>query len=55
MEHNGITDEMFINIVQGLSKNKTMFEINVAKNEIGDQGLAALRYFISILFPFYSH
>ena len=44
MEHNGITDVMFIDVVDGLAKNKTVFELNVAKNDISDEGMAAFRF-----------
>merc|ERR1712176_74498 len=42
LEHSTITDVMFVEICRGLAQNHIVFELNVAKNSIGDQGIEAL-------------
>merc|ERR1712228_12614 len=42
MEHSNINDLMFIEMMKGLAQNNTVFDLNVAKNSIGDEGIEAL-------------
>ena len=34
----------FSDIVDGLSNNKIVFELNIAKSDISDEGMAAIRF-----------
>eukprot|EP01084_Bolivina_argentea_P077099 139786_1 len=41
MEHCAINDEMFIELINGLSTNSTIFELTLGKNMIGDKSIKA--------------